>query len=372
MPAPYPGQRWKHGWIPLTPGAVIQKNHGKRPGPKSKLGRVMASVSESSPSRRPTGGRSASTGPSRPSRSPSRSRSGGGGGASREMDSAIRNRAARRRSRPVTTGTPARTATPPADSSAPAIPADAPAPARQVADAARRAGWRVAYRRNDDYGTPRHHLAVRGPEGETYQMTWDGNRRVRFGDDPPIRDVIAAINNPEGSENAAERSRVRRERDYAEFQRRQSEERRRRADRTTQQRMAEARERERRAAAEAARREEERARAEAARRDEERRREIDRFERAERDRAERARRAQERIEREREEARRREEEERRRIERNQKRAAELNSQAARAYRAGNYKKALELLAKASELDPQRAGEFAMREGMVREAMRRRG
>lgn len=96
MPAPYPGQRWKHGWIPLTPGAVIQKNYGKRPGPKSKLGRVMASVSESSPSRRPTGGRSASTGPSRPSRSPSRSRSGGGAGEFAMREGMVREAMRRR------------------------------------------------------------------------------------------------------------------------------------------------------------------------------------------------------------------------------------------------------------------------------------
>ncbi|WP_433364047.1 hypothetical protein [Streptosporangium sp. CA-115845] len=37
MPHPYPGQQWKHGWKPLTPGAVKSKNHGKKPAPGSKL-----------------------------------------------------------------------------------------------------------------------------------------------------------------------------------------------------------------------------------------------------------------------------------------------------------------------------------------------
>lgn len=34
-------QNWKHGWIPLTPGAARQKNHGSKPGPKSKLSQQM-------------------------------------------------------------------------------------------------------------------------------------------------------------------------------------------------------------------------------------------------------------------------------------------------------------------------------------------
>ncbi|HEX6990372.1 MAG TPA: hypothetical protein VF151_00740, partial [Gemmatimonadales bacterium] len=48
MPHPYPGQQWKHGWIPLTPGAIHSKNHGRKPGPKSKLGRQLARLSSSS------------------------------------------------------------------------------------------------------------------------------------------------------------------------------------------------------------------------------------------------------------------------------------------------------------------------------------
>ena len=35
-------QQWKHGWIPLTAGAVREKNHGKTPGPGSKLGKSQA------------------------------------------------------------------------------------------------------------------------------------------------------------------------------------------------------------------------------------------------------------------------------------------------------------------------------------------
>lgn len=30
-------QHWKHGWIPLTPQAMRQKNHGYKPGPDSKI-----------------------------------------------------------------------------------------------------------------------------------------------------------------------------------------------------------------------------------------------------------------------------------------------------------------------------------------------
>lgn len=75
MPQPYPGQQWKHGWIPLTPGAIRSKNHGRQPGLKSKLGRRLARLSSSSRDR------------------------GSGGSPSRQMDAAIRNRAAQRRAR---------------------------------------------------------------------------------------------------------------------------------------------------------------------------------------------------------------------------------------------------------------------------------
>lgn len=33
MPHPYPGQDWKHGWIPLNPGATREKNHGRSSKP---------------------------------------------------------------------------------------------------------------------------------------------------------------------------------------------------------------------------------------------------------------------------------------------------------------------------------------------------
>lgn len=38
MPHPYPGQEWKHGWVPLTPAAVLEKNHGRKPGKGGKSG----------------------------------------------------------------------------------------------------------------------------------------------------------------------------------------------------------------------------------------------------------------------------------------------------------------------------------------------
>lgn len=76
MPQPYPGQDWKHGWIPVTAKAIRQKNHGRTPGPDSELGRQMARASGSS-----------------------------GGTPSAVMDAAIRSRAARNRTRTITTGT---------------------------------------------------------------------------------------------------------------------------------------------------------------------------------------------------------------------------------------------------------------------------
>lgn len=45
-------QQWKHGWIPLTPGAVRAKNHGKAPGKGSKLGKQMAALKKNSGSKR--------------------------------------------------------------------------------------------------------------------------------------------------------------------------------------------------------------------------------------------------------------------------------------------------------------------------------
>lgn len=41
MPQPYPGQQWKHGWIPMTGAAVKSKNHG-RGGNRDVIARIAA------------------------------------------------------------------------------------------------------------------------------------------------------------------------------------------------------------------------------------------------------------------------------------------------------------------------------------------
>ncbi|TMS00173.1 hypothetical protein [Nonomuraea basaltis] len=41
-------QQWRHGWIPLTPTAAREKNHGTTPGPGSKLGKSLARSRETS------------------------------------------------------------------------------------------------------------------------------------------------------------------------------------------------------------------------------------------------------------------------------------------------------------------------------------
>lgn len=41
-------QQWKHGWIPLTAAAAREKNHGKAPGPGSKLSKSLARNRETS------------------------------------------------------------------------------------------------------------------------------------------------------------------------------------------------------------------------------------------------------------------------------------------------------------------------------------
>jgi hypothetical protein len=46
MPQPYPGQDWKHGWIPLNSGAARSKNHGRKPGSGSLISRVVAEAAE--------------------------------------------------------------------------------------------------------------------------------------------------------------------------------------------------------------------------------------------------------------------------------------------------------------------------------------
>ncbi len=44
MPHPYPGQEWRHGWIPVTPAAAVAKNHGRKPrgGSQSAISRLAA------------------------------------------------------------------------------------------------------------------------------------------------------------------------------------------------------------------------------------------------------------------------------------------------------------------------------------------
>jgi hypothetical protein len=71
MPHPYPGQEWKHGWIPLTPGAAREKNHGRplkggkgttsKPASKTTPERGSAHQSTTKPAKRP-----AKAGPSKP------------------------------------------------------------------------------------------------------------------------------------------------------------------------------------------------------------------------------------------------------------------------------------------------------------------
>jgi hypothetical protein len=46
LPQPYPGQQWKHGWVPLTAGAARSKNHGRKPGAGSALSRMVAEAAE--------------------------------------------------------------------------------------------------------------------------------------------------------------------------------------------------------------------------------------------------------------------------------------------------------------------------------------
>lgn len=46
MPHPYPGQEWRHGWIPVTPQAAKSKNHGRRPGRNSAISRLVAEAAE--------------------------------------------------------------------------------------------------------------------------------------------------------------------------------------------------------------------------------------------------------------------------------------------------------------------------------------
>jgi hypothetical protein len=40
--------QWKHGWIPISPGAVMSKNHGRKPGGGSKLGKKLTGMNSGS------------------------------------------------------------------------------------------------------------------------------------------------------------------------------------------------------------------------------------------------------------------------------------------------------------------------------------
>lgn len=46
MPQPHPGQDWRHGWIPLSPGAAKSKNHGRKPGGGSLISRMVSEAAD--------------------------------------------------------------------------------------------------------------------------------------------------------------------------------------------------------------------------------------------------------------------------------------------------------------------------------------
>lgn len=58
MPHPYPGQEWKHGWVPLSPSAAREKNHGRAVKPGSAAapkGGEKSSASKSAHQGKPAG-----------------------------------------------------------------------------------------------------------------------------------------------------------------------------------------------------------------------------------------------------------------------------------------------------------------------------
>lgn len=86
MPQPYPGQDWKHGWVPVTPQAAVSKNHGRpvkkgggaartatkaapkhsKPADKTtKPGRSKAGTGETAPTPAPKAGTNAPSAPSK-------------------------------------------------------------------------------------------------------------------------------------------------------------------------------------------------------------------------------------------------------------------------------------------------------------------
>lgn len=46
MPQPYPGQKWKHGWIPVTASAAREKNHGRPVRRNSAIARLVREAAE--------------------------------------------------------------------------------------------------------------------------------------------------------------------------------------------------------------------------------------------------------------------------------------------------------------------------------------
>lgn len=47
MPAPYSGQQWQHGWVPVSDSAATSKNHGRKPAAGSLLARLTKEAAES-------------------------------------------------------------------------------------------------------------------------------------------------------------------------------------------------------------------------------------------------------------------------------------------------------------------------------------
>lgn len=133
MPQPYPGQHWKHGWIPLTPAAALNKAK-KGPRPK-KNPRVTAAAAEAGDILRRMRQQDAARirrrqsithiAPGVPRRSDT--------STSRQADQALRSAARRTPTRRATTQTTAQAQTRP---SRPATPTTPQAPARPAATAA--------------------------------------------------------------------------------------------------------------------------------------------------------------------------------------------------------------------------------------------
>jgi hypothetical protein len=102
VPQPYPGQRWKHGWIPLTPDAATTKNHGRPPKPgqggsRQAISKAVSDASELLQRLTRPGGAHQATDTAEGSRTPTSSPRD----LSRRMDEAIRKAAGRTPSNPA-------------------------------------------------------------------------------------------------------------------------------------------------------------------------------------------------------------------------------------------------------------------------------